>query len=115
MTRIGLLDGDAADRPQPFCTFRVARRKINPCFCTLQLSRAVAQLDLVRLRVDYKQQVALLDDIAVLETDLSQRPTDLGAQLHPFHARKLTQELQPRGDITLERRTDGDRRKGSRG
>ena len=59
----------------------------------------LTQLDFVRNRVDREQEIALLDDIAVLEADLGERATNLGTQLHPFHRRELTEESEPPLDV----------------
>ena len=42
-----------------------------------------------------------MDDVAVLEADLGEGAADLGAQLDPFHGRKLTQEFEPALEVTL--------------
>ena len=44
-----------------------------------QLSRGLAQLDLIGRRIYHEQEIAFMDDIAVLETDLGERATQLGA------------------------------------
>ena len=47
-----------------------------------QLSRGLAQLDLIGRRIDQEQEIALVDDIAVLEADFGECATDLGAQFN---------------------------------
>ncbi len=50
---------------------------------------------------------------AVLETDLRQRSTDLATQ--PVPRPRIDPGIAVRGDVALERLTDGDGRKGGRG
>ncbi len=44
------------------------------------------------------EEVALLDDLTVLEMDLRQCPADLGTKFHPLHCRELAEkaEFRPR-------------------
>src|SRR4029079_18488123 len=45
--------------------------------------------NLIRTRVDHEQQVAFVDDLAVLEVYLSQRASDLRAEFDVIHRREL--------------------------
>ena len=47
----------------------------------LELRFRLGEPDLIRHRVDREQQIALMDDVAVLEVDSGQRAADLRAQL----------------------------------
>src|ERR1700722_18489155 len=78
----------------------------------LELRSRFAELDLIRSRIDLEEKIALLDNVAILEADLRQGASDLRAQLNILHGRKLTQELNPRGETTLHRdgHRDGRRR-----
>ena len=69
-----------------------------------------------RGRIDQEQQVALVEDVAVLEADLGQRAADLGTQLDLLDGGELTGDLDPAVDLALKRYADGDagRRRGCR-
>ena len=62
----------------------------------------------VRAGIDHEQQVALTDDLAVLEMDLGQEAADLGAQFNPVDRGKLPEQAEPDIDIALQRLADGD-------
>jgi hypothetical protein len=64
------------------------------------------QFDLVGGRVDFEKEITSVDDIAVLETDLSQGAADLRAQLKMVHGRELAQKSEPAVHVTLQRRAD---------
>ena len=69
-----------------------ASRAVAVSSCAVRLR----QPDLVGARVDREEQIALVDDVAVLEVDSGQRAADLGAQLDLLDRRELTKEAQPR-------------------
>ena len=50
-----------------------------------------------------EKEIALVDDLAVLEMDLGERAADLGAQLDAIDRRELAKEADPRVDIAHER------------
>ena len=77
------------------------------CF---QLSRRLAQLDLIGRRIDREQEIAFVDDIAVFEGDLCERAADLSAQFDAVDGRELAQKLEPAVDIPLKRGADRDKR-----
>src|ERR1700721_3093984 len=63
-----------------------------------------------------EKEVALMDDVAVLEADLGEGTADLGAQFDALDGRELAEELEAAGDVTLRRGADGDARQcGGRG
>jgi hypothetical protein len=62
--------------------FAVGERE--PRTCRLQLGVGLRQLDFVRSRVDREEQIALMDDVPILEVYSGERAADLGAQLHLF-------------------------------
>jgi hypothetical protein len=70
----------------------------------------LSQFDLIWNAIDDEKQIALVDDVAVLEADLSERAADLGAQLKMVHGRELPQEFEPAVHVTLQRRADGNLR-----
>ena len=49
--------------------------------------------------VDHEQEIALVDDLPILEVDLGQRPSDLRAQLDAVDGRKLPEQADPRVDV----------------
>jgi hypothetical protein len=64
-----------------------ARCQFEARFRALKLSHGLAQLDFVRDRIDHEQEIALVDDVAVLEVNFRQRAADLSAQLDVLHRR----------------------------
>ena len=76
-------------------THELAIREIEPRTGAFELCRGLAQLDLVGRRIDHEKQIALVDDVAVLEADLRERAADLGAQLDVLHGRELAREFEP--------------------
>src|SRR5260370_18821660 len=82
----------------------------------IQLGIGLCQPDFVGARVDGEEEIALVDDVAVLEVYSGKRAADLGAQLNLVHGRELAQELDPGADVALERCADGNaRQRSSRG
>ena len=78
---------------------------------TFELRHRLGQAVFVRPRIDDEQQIALLDDVAILEMDLGQGAADLRAQLDLVDRRELAEESQARIELVLERRADDDLRK----
>ncbi len=72
-------------------------------------------LDLERPRVDDEQEVALLDQLAVLEMDLLEIAADPGAQLDIVDRGELPGELVALDDLLAQRLADRDRRRRRRG
>ena len=68
----------------------------------LQRRLRLFQPDLVGPRIDDEQQVALVDDLAVLEMDLGQRAADLGPQFDPVDRRELAEKANPGIDVALQ-------------
>ena len=74
----------ALDAAGPCLFKRIRAEKFAVCEIearpgALDRCNSLAQFDLVRGGIDQEQQVALLDDVPVLKTDLVQRAADLGA------------------------------------
>src|SRR5439155_107467 len=65
------------------------------CISALKCRLRLGKLDLVRTRIDHEQQVAIVDDLAVLEVDFGQRTADLGAQLDAVDGGELAEETEP--------------------
>ncbi len=88
---------------------------MRACGC-LNLGLGVGKFDAVLRRVDGEKEVALLDDIAVLETNAGQRATDLGAQFDATTtAAELAEELKLGFNVLNNRRADNYRRRGRSG
>src|ERR1700722_17498894 len=79
--------------------------------CGLELRRRLVQLDLVRSGVDLKEEVALRDDVTVLECDLVQGAADLRPEFHLLYGGELAEKQKAPLDILLGRNADGDRRR----
>jgi hypothetical protein len=47
------------------------------------------QLDLIGLRIDREEKIALMNDVSVLEMNARQSPADLRSQFDLFHGREL--------------------------
>src|ERR1700761_1598352 len=75
----------------------------------LQRRLGLLQPDLVGARVNYKKQIALMDDLAVLEVDFGQCPADLGTQFDPVDRRELAEKAGPGVDFAPQGFTDRDR------
>jgi hypothetical protein len=86
----------------------------EPCVRCLQLGIGLCQPDFVGARVDGEEEIALVDDVAVLEVYSGKRAADLGAQLNVLDRGKLTKEAQARINLALERLAHHDLRKGRR-
>src|SRR5258708_33589162 len=78
--------------------------------CGVEVRVRLGQFDLIWNAIDDEKQITLVDDVAVLEADLSERAADLGAQLKMVHGRELPQEFEPAVHVTLQRRADGNLR-----
>ena len=59
---------------------------------TFELGSGLCESDFVGDGVDDEEEVALVDDVAVLEMDFRQRAADLGAELDLVDRGKLTKE-----------------------
>jgi hypothetical protein len=88
----------------------------EPCVRCLQLGIGLCQPDFVGVRIDGEEEIALMDDVPILEVYSGKRAADLGAQLDLAHGRELAQELDPGADVALQRCADGNaRQRSSRG
>src|SRR5215467_6625592 len=87
----------------------------EPCVRCLQLGFGLCQPDFVGARVDRKEEIALMDDVPILEVYSGKRAADLGAQLNLLDRGKLTKEPQSGINLALERLAHDDLRKGRRG
>jgi hypothetical protein len=107
---VGVLDGAGAGLLQGFCTRQLAVRETDTRAGAFELSRGLAELDLLGGLIDQEQQIAIVYDIAVLEADPGQSPTDLGAQVDLLNGRKLAEKFEPTVHLTLNRNADADTR-----
>ncbi len=82
--------------------------ELEPGVGAFQFGGRFGEFDLVGGRVDLEQQIALMNDGAVLETDLGQGAADLRAQLDLIDGRELAEKLLLDIEVTLQRRADGD-------
>src|SRR5215831_1960077 len=87
----------------------------EPCVRCLQLGLGLCQPDFVGARVDGEEEIALMDDVPILEVYSSKRAADLGAQLNLLDCGKLTKEAQSGINLALERLAHDDLREGRRG
>src|ERR1700745_268834 len=87
----------------------------EPCVRYLQLGIGLCQPDFVGARVDGEEEIALMDDVPILEVYSGKRAADLGAQLHLLDRGKLTKKAQSGINLALERLSFDDLRKGRRG
>ena len=83
----------------------------EPCVRCLQLGIGLCQPDFVGARVDGEEEIALMDDVPVLEVYSGKRAADLGAQLNVLDRGKLTKEAQSGINRAHERLTHHDLRK----
>src|SRR5436190_18911462 len=82
----------------------------EPCVRCLQLGMGLCQPDFVGARVDGEEEIALMDDVPILEVYSGKRAADLGAQLNLLDRGKLTKEAhwnQPRAQAACSRRLAG--------
>src|SRR6184192_2142987 len=82
----------------------------EPCVRCLQLGIGLCQPDFVGARVDGEEEIALMDDVPILEVYSGKRAADLGAQLNLLDRGKLTKEAhwnQPRAQARLLTTTCG--------
>ena len=77
----------------------------------LQQSVCSREPDLIGPRVDDKQEVAFVDDLAILEMDLGQCAADLSAQLDAIDCGELTEHADARVDVAHERLAHRDARR----
>src|SRR5262245_6496842 len=86
----------------------------EPCLRCLQLGIGLRQPDFVGARIDGEEEIALMDDVPILEEYSGKRAADLGAQLKVLDRGKLTKEAQPGINPALERLAHHDLREGRR-
>ena len=86
----------------------------EPCVRCLQLGFGLCQPDVVRARIDGEEEIALMDDVPILEVYSGKRAADLGAQLNLLDRGKLTKEARSGINLALERLAHDDLRKGRR-
>ena len=86
----------------------------EPCVRCLQLGFGLCQPDFVGARVDGEEEIALMDDVPILEVYSGKRAADLGAQLNLLDRGKLTKKTQSGINLALERFAYDDLRKGRR-
>src|SRR5712671_508312 len=78
----------------------------------LTLRGRLLQLDFIWTRVDDKEQIALADNLAILEMDFAQVAADLSAQSDLIHSGKLSRKLGSVRDVFPKRERHGyDRRR----
>src|SRR5215470_8068512 len=81
----------------------------------LQLGIGLCQPDFVGARVDGEEEIALMDDVPILEVYSGKRAADLGAQLNLLNRGKLTKKAESGINLALKRLAHDDLRKGRRG
>ena len=86
----------------------------EPCVRCLQMGIGLCQPDFVGARVDGEEEIALMDDVPILEVYSGKRAADLGAQLNLLDRGELTKEAQSGINLALERLAYDDLRKGRR-
>src|SRR5258707_13146496 len=78
----------------------------------LTLRGRLLQLDFIWTRVDDKEQIALADNLAILEMDFGQVAADLSTQYDLIHSGKLSRKLSSVRDVFPKRERHGcDRRR----
>src|SRR6266436_2422378 len=77
----------------------------------LSLRGRLLQLDFIWTRVDDKEQIALADNLAILEMDFAQVAADLSAQSDLIHSGKLSRKLSSVRDVFPKRERHGYNRK----
>src|ERR1700724_1542892 len=87
--RLGATELDAGERE--------ARRR------GLQLRGRFGKLDLVGAGIDHEEEIALMDDLPILEMDLGKRASDLRTQFDAVDRRELAEHADPRVDVACER------------
>src|SRR5258707_7812709 len=73
----------------------------------LTLRGRLLQLDFIWTRVDDKEQIALADNLAILEMDFGQVAADLSAQSDLIHSGKLSRKLSSVRDDFPQRERHG--------
>src|SRR6516165_8409143 len=86
----------------------------EPCVRCLQLGTGLCQPDFVGARVDGEEEIALMDDVPILEVYSGKRAAALGAQLNLLNRGKLTKKAESGINLALERLAHDDLRKGRR-
>ena len=94
--------------------FHVERGDLQPGLGALHVGLGLLDRELVGTRIDDEQEVALLDDLAVLEMDGIDETRDPRAHLDDRHRREAAGILVPLGDRLLQRARHRDRRRGRR-
>src|SRR5262249_411087 len=84
----------------------------EPCVRCRQLGMGLCQPDFVGARVDGEEEIALMDDVPILEVYSGKRAADLGAQLNLLDCGKLTREVHAGTNAALGRPAPHDLRKG---
>src|SRR5262249_56127728 len=74
----------------------------EPCVRCLQLGMGLCQPDFVGARVDGEEEIALMDDVPILEMYSGKRAADLGAQLNLLDRGQLTEEPQSALNLALD-------------
>src|SRR5258708_7168884 len=82
------------------------RRELQARIGAFKLSYRFVQFDLVGGRIDLEKKVTFMDDIPVLEADLSQGSADLRAQLNALDSGELPQKLASCIQIMRQRCAD---------
>src|SRR5215469_667649 len=77
--------------------------ELEPCRRALELGSCLGQPDLVGTGVDGEEEIALMDDVPILEVYSRERATHLSAELDLVDGRKLTKEAQSRIKLAHER------------
>jgi hypothetical protein len=85
---------------------QLAIGEIKPSARLLELSLRCGKIDLEGARVDDEEQIALLDELPVLEVNLRQIAADPRAHLDRFRRHELAGVLVPVDDLAHQRRTD---------
>jgi hypothetical protein len=70
--------------------------ELEPCRPGLELGGGLGQPDLVGARVNGEEEIALMDDVPILEVYSGKRAADLSAELNVVDCGELTKEAQAR-------------------
>src|SRR5215831_9401924 len=77
--------------------------ELEPCRRALELGSSLGQPDLVGTGVDGEEEIALMDNVSILEVYSSKRAAHLSAELNLVDRGKLTKEAQSRIKLAHER------------
>src|SRR5215510_1126438 len=86
----------------------------EPCLRCLQLCIGLCQPDFGGARVDGEEEIALMDDVPILEGYSGRCAGALGAQANLITRGKVSQEAQSGITLALERLAHDDLREGRR-